>query len=480
VGTDVSPLRHEDLPADPSVLTSLADAAPRPFWLDDPSAPAPMAALVGQTRCDLLVVGGGFTGLWTALQAKEDDPSLDVVLVDGHRLAWAATGRNGGFVAASLTHGVLNGVERFPDEMSVLTRMGEENLDGIEETLQRHGIQADWWRNGELTVASEPWQLAHLDEIVEQENRYGGKAERWSAERTRAEVSSPTYVGGVFDPSGGALVNPAKLAWGLAEACRRLGVRMYENTQVTGLTDAGGPILATTGYGSVRAAKVALATNVFPNLVRRARSYVIPVWDYVLTTEPLSEQQLSDVGWQGRMGIGDSSNQFHYYRLTADNRILWGGYDAIYYFGSGMDSRHEQRPETFGKLAEHFFTTFPQLRGLRFSHAWGGAIDTCTRFCAFWGSAHGGRVVYVMGYTGLGVAATRFGARVMLDLLSGQRTERTELSFVRSKPIPFPPEPLRFAGVQATRWSIDRADRREGRRNLWLRSLDRLGLGFDS
>ncbi|MDH4159508.1 MAG: FAD-binding oxidoreductase [Actinomycetota bacterium] len=476
----MSPLRPAPTRVDPRVLSSLADAAPRSFWLDDPTAPDPEPALVGETRCDLLVVGGGFTGLWTALQAKEEDPSLDVVLVDGRNVGWAASGRNGGFVAASLTHGVLNGVDRFPDEMPALTRMGEENLDGIEQTLRRHGIEADWWRNGELTVATEQWQLAHLDHLVEQENRFGGSAERWDADRTRAEVASPTYLGAVFDPTGGALVNPARLAWGLADACRALGVRMYENTQVTALSDAGGPVLATTGYGSVRAARVALATNVFPNLVRRARSYVIPVWDYVLTTEPLSDRQMAEIGWQQKMGIGDSSNQFHYYRLTADNRILWGGYDAIYYYGSGMESRHEQRPETFGKLAEHFFATFPQLEGVRFSHAWGGAIDTCSRFCAFWGSAYAGRVAYVMGYTGLGVAATRFGGRVMLDLLSGQPTERTGLDFVTSKPVPFPPEPFRFAGVQATRWSIDRADRHAGRRNLWLRSLDRLGLGFDS
>jgi hypothetical protein len=117
---------------------------------------------------------------------------------------------------------------------------------------------------------------------------------------------------------------------------------------------------------------------------------------------------------------------------------------------------------------------------LRFSHVWGGAIDTSTRFCAFWGQAYDGRVAYVMGYTGLGVGATRFGAQVMLDLLNGRRTERTELEMVSKKPIPFPPEPFRYAGVQLTRWSLDRADRNQGRRNLWLRSLDRLGLGFDS
>ncbi len=174
------------------------------------------------------------------------------------------------------------------------------------------------------------------------------------------------------------------------------------------------------------------------------------------------------------------TNQFHYYRMTADHRILWGGYDAIYHFGRRLSPAFEQRPATFEKLAHHFFDTFPQLEGLRFTHRWGGAIDTCTRFFAFFGTALSGRAAYALGYTGLGVGASRFGANVMLDLLAGEATERTELQIVRHRPPPFPPEPLAFAGIQATRWSLAQADRNAGRRNLWLRLLDRLGLGFDS
>jgi len=225
---------------------------------------------------------------------------------------------------------------------------------------------------------------------------------------------------------------------------------------------------------------VALGTNAFPALVKRVRWHTVPVYDYALMTEPLSAEQLASIGWRHRQGIDDCGNQFHYYRLTADNRILWGGYDAIYHFGRVMRSSYDQRPATFARLAEHFFTTFPQLEGIGFSHRWGGAIDTCSRFCAFFGTAHRGRVAYALGYTGLGVGATRFGARVMLDLLSGERTELTELEMVRSKPLPFPPEPFAYLGVQATRWSLDQADRRSGRRNLLLRALDAVGMGYDS
>ena len=230
---------------------------------------------------------------------------------------------------------------------------------------------------------------------------------------------------------------------------------------------------------TVRAKSVALATNAFPGPVRRARWSVVPVYDYVLATEPLTDEQLAAIGWDPSIGIADSGNQFHYYRVTPDRRILWGGYDAIYHFGRSIDPAHEDRRTTFETLARNFAATFPQLRGIRFTHRWAGVIDTSTRFCALFGRAHGGRTAYATGFTGLGVGASRFAAEVMLDQLAGLDTERTRLEMVRRRPIPFPPEPLAWIGIQLTRWSLAREDD-TGRRNLWLRLLDRLGLGFDS
>ena len=239
-------------------------------------------------------------------------------------------------------------------------------------------------------------------------------------------------------------------------------------------------VIAYTPHGRVRASRVALATNAFPPLLKRLSHYVLPVYDYVLMTEPLTPAQRESIGWYGREGISDASRQFHYSRTTAEGRILWGGYDAVYYWNNGFGSHLENSPLMFGRLAEHFFQTFPQLEGLRFSHAWGGAIDTCSRFSPFWGTHHHGKTVYVMGYTGLGVGASRFGARVMLDILDKKQTERTALEMVRTKPLPFPPEPLRSIGIRLSRWSMDQADRNQGRENLWLRTIDWLGLGFDS
>ncbi|MEU0103429.1 FAD-dependent oxidoreductase [Streptomyces sp. NPDC006267] len=460
---------------------SIAGAKPAPYWLDDPAKPDALPALTGDEHTGLLVIGGGYSGLWTALLAKERDPGRDVVLIEGHEVGWAASGRNGGFCAASLTHGLANGVERWPDEIARLEELGERNLDAIEAAVARYGIDCEFERTGEIDVATAPHQLEELREWHEEIVALGiTGVDFLDRDALRAEVDSPTFLGGLWNRRGVAMLHPAKLAWGLKRACLGLGVRIYEHTRGLDLARSGSGMAVRTPYGRVFARRVALGTNIFPSLVKRVRPYTVPVYDYALMTEPLTPEQLDSIGWKKRQGLGDSANQFHYFRLSADNRILWGGYDAIYPYGGRLSADLDQRPETFLKLAEQFFTCFPQLSGLRFSHAWGGAIDTCSRFTAFFGTAHRGRVAYAAGFTGLGVGSTRFGADVMLDLLSGEETARTRLEMVRSKPLPFPPEPFAWAGIELTKRSLARADSNGGHRDLWLRTMDRLGLGFDS
>jgi glycine/D-amino acid oxidase-like deaminating enzyme len=462
------------------IQRSYADAEPRPFWLTQPGAPQPGDPLDGNLDADLVVIGAGLTGLWAALLAKEEDPGREVVLLEGERVAFGATGRNGGFMDASLTHGIENGVARWPQEMPRLEQLGRENFAAIKEAMERHGIDAGFEETGELAFATEPYQAEWLPELVETARRYGWRAEAWSAERAREEVRSPTYHGAAHVPDGRAVVDPARLAWGLARAARDSGVHVFERSPVTGLDRDRTGLVARTHAGRVTARRAILATSAFPPLVSVIRRYVVPVYDYVLVTEPLSPERRNALGWQGRHGLTDLANQFHYYRLTSDDRVLWGGYDAVYNFRNGMGPHLDERPATFELLAAHFFETFPQLEGVRFTHRWGGAIDTCSRFSVMFGKALGGRAVYAVGYTGLGVAASRFGARVALDLADGRDTERTRLEMVRSKPVPFPPEPLRWAGITLTRRALAKADSREGRRGPWLRVLDRLGMGFDS
>ena len=377
---------------------------------------------------------------------------------------------------------MANAQQRFPDEVNVLEELGLHNLNEIESAIRRYNIDCDYERTGAIDVATSSHPASYLAELRDdyQQLRSLGQSVEWLDQETlRSQVHSPTYSGGLWRKDRAALVDPARLAWGLKTAAESLGVRIYEDSKATSVEKDGVGVLVDTPLGRVRAGKVALGTNAFKPLLKRLGHYVAPVYDYCLVTEPLTPAQLASIGWQNRQGISDIPNQFHYYRLTADNRILWGGYDAMYYFRGKMNTELESRPESWALLSQHFFQTFPQLEGVRFSHAWGGAIDTCTRFSVFWGRAMGGRVAYALGYTGLGTASTRFGAEVMLDLLDGRRSKATSTKFVQDKPLPFPPEPFRFAGIQATRWSLDREDK-TGKRNVWLKSLDRLGLGFDT
>jgi glycine/D-amino acid oxidase-like deaminating enzyme len=467
---------------DERFLDAIADADSFPYWFDDADEPESNPMLVHAETCDLCIVGGGYTGLWTAILAKERDPDRDVVLIEAHEIGSAASGRNGGFMDSSLTHGIANAQQRFPDEVGLLEDLGLENLNEIEAAIKRYNIDCDFERNGVIEIASTRHSATYLDELkddYDQLREIGHKVEWLDEAAVRNEVASPIFTGGMWCKDTAALVDPARLAWGLKRAAEQLGVRIYEDTKAIGLDYSPGGIVVETPLSKVNAKRVALATNAFKPLLRRMHNYIAPVYDYCLTTEPLTPQQLESIGWKNRQGLSDISNQFHYYRLTADNRILWGGYDAVYFFGGKVNAELESRPETWAKLSQHFFETFPQLEGVRFSHVWGGAIDTCSRYSVFWGQAMRDRVAYAIGYTGLGVASSRFGAEVMLDMIDGRKTPATQTQFVRSKPLPFPPEPFRFIGIQTTRWALNREDK-SGKRNLWLRSLDRLGLGFDS
>ncbi|MGL4743657.1 MAG: NAD(P)/FAD-dependent oxidoreductase [Dermatophilaceae bacterium] len=463
----------------PAVIRdALADAVPDVFWTDRPERPAARAPLTGVApRTDLVVVGGGFTGLWAAVQAKERDPSRDVVLVERGRLGVAASGRNGGFVAPSLTHGLAQGVACWPAEVATLERLGAENMVGLAATLERYGIDADFHVPGEITYSL----TEHQDDAVragyELHREHGVDATWLDADAARERVRSLRYRAGWVDPTVG-LVDPARLVWGLADAAERLGVRLHEDTTVTGFDEEPGGIRVRTEWGSVHADRVVLGTGAFRGLLKRLAWYTLPVYDHVLMSEPLTASQLDDVGWRGREGLTDGGNQFHYYRRTLDDRVLFGGYDANYHFPGRIDPRHEQS-ESHDLLARHFLEIFPQLEGVRFTHRWAGVIDTTSRFTPVFGTALGGRLAYAVGYTGLGVASTRFGAQVALDLVDGLDTELTRLGMVRRKPMPFPPEPVRWAAVRATRASLAREDQ-TGRRNLWLRGLDAAGIGFDS
>lgn len=448
------------------------------FWLDDGATPRP--SLSAEVTADIAVVGAGYTGLWTALALTDHDPGLRIVVLEAARVGDGASGRNGGFVEASLTHGLHNGLAHFPDEIDELLRLGRDNFAGLVDDVRRHGIDCDLELTGTIDVATAPWQLDELAASADVHAQMGEEATLLDAAQVRAQLDSPTYLGGLAHQAG-AIVHPGRLARGLAGALDARGVTIHEGSPVARVRRQGAGLRLDTPDGAVLADRAVLATNAYSHLLlRRTSRHFVPVYDYILLTEPLTAAQHARIGWAGRQGIADSGSQFHYYRLTGDDRILWGGYDAVYRFGNGIGPRFDHRRATYDLLARHFRATFPQLADVRFVRWWGGAIATTTRFTATFGEALGGRVVYALGYTGLGVAATRFAGRVLRDTLLVPDSSLLDMRLVSAPPFPFPPEPLRWAGVELTRQAIARSDRRDGARGPWLRLLDRFGVGFDS
>lgn len=450
------------------------------FWSDRADAPAVLEPLRGATSEDLVIIGAGFTGLWAALQATTENPGRDIVVVEAHEAGFGASTRNGGFCDASLTHGLLNGLAHWPDEIDTLVQMGEQNLDQIVSTCTDLGIDAAIELTGEMDVATEEWQVEDLREQQHIAAEHGQAAELLDTTNVRAQLDSPKFLAGLWSKSGTAILDPAQLVWGLRDACLNAGVRMYDHTRINSVTRSNGRLRVESDAGSITTPKVVVATNAWAQPDPQIRRYIVPIYDHVLMTEPLSREQMHSIGWVNRQGVGDAANQFHYFRLTKDNRILWGGYDANYYKGNGMGPQYEERLESHVTIAGHFYETFPQLESLAFSHRWAGPIGTTSKFSAAFGTRHDGDLVWAGGYTGLGVGAARWGARVALDLVDGYTTERTSLEMVRRKPMPFPPEPLRNALIQYTRRQIAKADQNAGRSGLWLRFLDSIGVGFDS
>ena len=465
----------------------MAPHQPVSYWIAAPPDPAaaPAPPLRGAATADVAIVGAGFTGLWTAIRLLETDPALRVAVLEMEHVGFGASGRNGGFCEASLTHGLENGLRHYPDEIDVLLREGHVNLRELVAFTRAQGIDCDLEETGVLVLADRPGQVDELRASAELAEQHGGRAIFLDGEQARDEVRSPRWTAGVWRPDDCVMLDPAKLARGLARVAVEMGAVLHEATRVTGLERVAGGVRVRTAApdgepGELRAAHVVVATSAYSGWLRRLETLFVPVYDYVLVSEPLTAEQREAIGWGRRQGLADANNQFHYFRLTADDRILWGGYDAIYHPGNGVGPVFDRRPATFERLEASFRATFPQLGDLRFPYRWGGAIDTTTRFTVTFGRTMGDRVVYALGYTGLGVGATRWAAGVLRDMLLRPDRDLLRLRFVRTKPFPFPPEPLRNLAVETVRNELIRADANDGRRGLLLRTLDALRIGFDS
>lgn len=450
------------------------------FWLArrPPRAPTPLA---GPTEADIAIVGAGLTGLWTALFLRELDPRAEVVVLEREVAAYGASGRNAGMLSETVDHGHALAIRHFGEaEARRLAALGERNVEEMIAWLAERAVDCDYEPTGRLVAALTQGQVQEGHGAVATARRLGLDGHEWlDREGFRSLLDSPLYLGGVR-VRGGGILDPVKLVDGLQCEAERTGVRVFERSPVTRLRPAGAGIVLETPGGGVRARRAVLATSAYTHrLLPRVAHRFIPLYDYILVSEPLTADQRAAIGWRGREGVTDGRSFFNYYRLTRDDRMLWGTSEAAYYAGNRVDPGCDHSPAHYQALRAGFRRHFPALASLEFPYAWGGPICSTTRLTPFFGRAMGGRVHYGLGYTGHGLGTTRIAGWILAHLALDRPDAFLDLALVRRRPLPFPPEPLRSWAVTRVTRALRRVDAGE-RPGLTLRLLDRFGIGFSS
>lgn len=445
------------------------------YWLDSLNHEDSAPPLDKNTRCDLLIVGGGFCGLWAAIQAKEKNANRDIVLIEAKSIANGASGRPAAIMSTSVMHGIDNTERLFPNEVAELERLGQDNMNGFQEALERYNIDCDVEWSGEMKVSIGDQGLQTIDEDYKLYCKYGHDAQKLDKNQVQAEINSPIFHAGVWSKKQCGTVHPGKLVRALKRIAIELGVRLYEFTPHINNHQTADGIEVKTPKALIHANKVLLATNAFAAGHKRIKTRVSAVRDRILVTEPLTSQQMDSVGWKNRQGIYDTRTQLNYMRLTKDNRILFGG-RLDYFFGNDTDPARDKTPEPYLRLVESFYRTFPQLKNdIRFSHAWSGPIGLTTRMAVHYQRYHNGNMVFAGGYSGFGVTASRFGSRVGLAILDGDNIPETKLTFATTEPNYVPPEPFRWLGAKITMYALDTLDEKGGWRKPWVRMVEKMG-----
>ncbi|MFD7018777.1 NAD(P)/FAD-dependent oxidoreductase [Streptomyces sp. NPDC059928] len=437
------------------------------FWYATDGIPAPREPLAGDTSADVVIVGGGYTGLWTAYYLKKAAPFLNITVLESRFCGYGASGRNGGWlyngIAGRARYAKLHGQDsavRLQQEMNA-------TVDEVVRVAAQESIDADVLRGGVLEVAYTPAQLGRLKDFHAAESAFGEKDRvLLGARETTERVRVSGAVGSTWTPHG-ARIHPVKLVKGLAATVEALGVTVYESTPVTEIR----PRHAVTPYGTVRAPYILRCTEGFTASLKGQRRAWLPMNSSMIATEPLGPEVWEAIGWAGRETLGDMAHAYMYAQRTADDRIALGGRGVPYRFGSKTDNDGRTQPATIEALRDILVRFFPQLAGARISHAWSGVLGVPRDWCASVTLDRTTGLGWAGGYVGSGVATANLAARTLRDLVqqdSGQAgpTELTTLPWVNHKVRMWEPEPLRWLGVQGMYAAYRAADRRElaGRR----------------
>ncbi|MEU6809008.1 FAD-dependent oxidoreductase [Streptomyces sp. NPDC046831] len=434
------------------------------FWFADDGLPPVREPLTGDAAADVVIVGGGYTGLWTAYYLKKAAPFLRVTVLEQKFCGYGASGRNGGWlyngVAGRDRYAKLHGREAAVR----LQRAMNDTVDEVVRVAAAEGIEAGVHQGGVLEVARTPAQLARLKAFHEHELAFGEKdRELYGARETAERVRVADAVGSTWTPHG-ARLHPAKLVKGLAAVVEALGVTIHESTPVTEIR----PRHAVTPYGTVRAPYVLRCTEGFTASLKGQRRTWLPMNSSMIATEPLTDAQWEALGWAGRETLGDMAHAYMYAQATADGRIALGGRGVPYRFGSRTDHDGRTQAATVDALRDVLVGFFPSLAGVRVEHAWSGVLGVPRDWCATVTLDRSTGLGWAGGYVGSGVATANLAARTLRDLVqldSGQagRTALTDLPWVGHRVRKWEPEPLRWLGVQGLYATYRTADRRERR-----------------
>jgi putative aminophosphonate oxidoreductase len=432
----------------------------RSLWLvealaADPGAAAPPAE--GAQRADVVVVGGGYTGLWTALHLKEREPDLDVVIVEADICGGGASGRNGGFVL-SWWPKLETLIEMFGEKEGIrLAWASDAAVKAIGAFCDANGIDAHYTHAGWLWVATSPAQDGAWEGSVKTCEEHGIDAfERLPREQIRARSGSPVTIGGVLEPNA-ATVQPGLLARGLRRVALDRGVRIHEGSPMVAL-DRGAPPVVRTPRSAITADAVVIATNAWAARIRELRRLIVPLGSDIAATEPIPER-LAEIGWTGGEAISDSHLMVNYYRTTRDGRIAWGkGGGRLTPAGRVNDFLVDRRHTA--AAAERMRTIYPMLAAVPIAAEWSGWVDRSVTGLPVFGRLKGsGRVVYGIGFSGNGVGPTHLGGRILASLARGLDDEWATCGLVSDRHAKFPPEPARFAGSLAVREAVARKER---------------------
>ncbi|MFF1511508.1 NAD(P)/FAD-dependent oxidoreductase [Streptomyces sp. NPDC058326] len=432
------------------------------FWYAQDGTPAPREPLPGDTTADVCIVGGGYTGLWTAYYLKKAVPFLNITVLEAKFCGYGASGRNGGWLYNGIA-GRDRYAKQHGHEAAVrLQQAMNATVGEVVDVCEQEKIDADIHRGGVLEVALSPAQLARLKDFHAAEIAFG-ETDRalYGARETAERIRVTGAVGSSWTPHG-ARLHPVKLVKGLAAAVESLGVTIHESTPVTEIK----PKHAVTPYGTVRAPYVLRCTEGFTASLAGQRRTWLPMNSSMIATEPLDDAQWESIGWDGRETLGDMAHAYMYAQRTADGRIALGGRGVPYRFGSKTDNDGRTQPQTIEALRDILVRFFPQLAGVRVDHAWSGVLGVPRDWCATVTLDRSTGLGWAGGYVGSGVATANLAARTLRDLIkedSGQSgpTDLTALPWVNHKVRKWEPEPLRWLGVQTMYAAFRGADHRE-------------------